>query len=127
MKGDKLFNDIVPAAVDLFGEVDPVAPKKPGRNMELAIDRDRKIAARLYYYRSTFPLVKNDIIMKLMCQDFHLSPIRIKEVLDELDVELERLKHRKPPLKWFKERWPRMVWSTDFPQFDKTEDIDTNK
>ncbi|PQJ09516.1 hypothetical protein CJD36_019960 [Flavipsychrobacter stenotrophus] len=123
MKGDKAFDSLLPepevvSSVDLFGVV-PDAPRKPGRIMELAEARNRKLAARLFYYRHFFPLVKNEVVMKLMIQDFDLSPTRIKEVVDTLDVELGKLKAQRPDLEWFRERWPRMVWSETFPDFDK--------
>ena len=65
--------------------------------------------------------------MRLMCEDFDLSAVRIAEVLEELDVELQRLKVRKPALEWFWERWPRMLWTLGKIEFDKYDDDDTSK
>lgn len=124
MKGQGIFEK-AGGNQDLFGEV-PDAPKKPGRSQELAERRNKKMAARLYYYRNFHPLVKNEVIMRLMCEDFDLSAVRIAEVLAELNIELQRLKVAKPGLEWFWERWPRMLWSVNKLEFDKYDNSDDN-
>ena len=123
MKGQKIFQSV---GSDLFGKV-PERPKKPGRDQELFARRNKKMAARLYFYVTFYPMVKYEVIMRLMCEDFDLSAVRIAEVLEELDVELQRLKVRKPALEWFWERWPRMLWTLGKIEFDKYDDDDTSK
>ena len=117
MIGKKLF-DSIQEDTDLFGVV-PTAPKRPGRDVELSLARNLKMAARLYYYVTYFPKVKYEVIMELMVQDFSISSVRIKEVLEEMEVELAKLKKARPGLEWFREQWPRIVWSEELPEFDK--------
>ncbi len=118
MKADKIFDSLAPEEVlGLFGP-EPKADRKPGRDPELTQRRNRKMAARLYYYRTFHPRVRNEFIMQLMMQDFDLSLVRIAEVVAELDAELQHLKSIKPDLSWFWKRWPRMLWSMDMPDAD---------
>jgi len=121
MVGQGIFKKVEQENRDLFGTV-PEPPKKPGRNQELADRRNKKMAARLYFYITFHPFVKYEVVMRLMMQDFDLSAVRIAEVLAELEVELQRLKVAKPGLDWFWKRWPRMLWSVDKLEFDKDED-----
>ncbi len=118
MKGDKVFDSLgEQPGVDLFGQT-PDAPKRPGRNPEFTERRNKKMAARLYYYRTFHPWMKNEIAMKLLMQDFDLSAVRIAEIVAELDAELQHLKSTKPGIEWFWKRWPRMLWSMDRPEMD---------
>ncbi len=102
MRGSKtLFNDI-------FSESKTKKTGK-GRSKEMHTARNSCLIDR-YYYLGQFTKYKYEVVIGVLSQEFFLSTVTIPEIIDGCYEQLKDLKKRQPGIKYFKGKWPHLVW-----------------
>lgn len=102
MRGSKiLFNDI-------FSEPE-VKDNKKGRSKEMHAARNSCLTDR-YYYLGQFTKFKYEAVINVLSNEFFLSTVTIPGIIDGCYEQLKDLKKQQPGIKYFKEKWPHLVW-----------------
>lgn len=88
-----------------------VSRQRKGRSNVLHNARNEALIARYYFYCKFFENKLNyDYIISKLATEFYLSTVTIPEIITANTDKLSELKKEQPALKFFKEKWPYMVW-----------------
>lgn len=90
-------------------EQDATEVRTAGRNSMLIEERNELMAARLYWYRN-FTDLRHEVVMGRLSHEFHLTKIRLAEVLQDNVNKLIALKKEMPTRKYFNDRWDHFKW-----------------
>ena len=102
MRGQKIFNAIVKD-----GGLTNIRSK--GRNNSLVTKRNECLLARYYYYGCDKNMVYEEIV-RLLVNEFFLSPSTISFIIQAHTDKLIALKQKHRPLSFFQSRWPHLKW-----------------
>jgi hypothetical protein len=102
MRGQKTFNDIIRDS-GLSGT------GRKGRNNTLLSKRNECLAARYYYY-GHFKNKCYEDIMRLLMNEFFISPNTIVFLIQDQEEQLQTLKKKAPVLYFFQHNWPHLKW-----------------
>lgn len=98
---------------DIFQTTAPAPIKRAkGRSASLHDQRNECLVARYYFY-SKFHENKlaYNYIITTVASEFWLSPVTVPEIIDDNYESLIRLKKEQPSLRYFKDKWPHLVWA----------------
>lgn len=96
---------------DIFEEETLPAKTGKGRSNTLHDARNEALISRYYYYGKFFENKLNyNYIITTIAGEFWLSPVTVPEVINANFEILAKLKSEKPALKYFKEKYPHLVW-----------------
>lgn len=97
---------------DIFNQ--PSAPSQKtskGRSNLLHTARNEALVSRYFYYGNFFDRKYSyEYIIKKVATEFYLSPVTVPEIIEANYSLLVTLKKEQPALKFFKEKWPHLVW-----------------
>jgi hypothetical protein len=99
------------AYLSLFDEPETRAiptPERRGRSEELINKRNELILHRHYYYIKIMSR-QYGVTLKALEEEFFLSQRTITDIFQQ-SVLLKELNQMKPGVKYFKEKYPFMVW-----------------
>lgn len=118
MKNESLFKELgQEGQKDLFGETLVAQEKRAGRNADMLEQRNKRLAARLYYYRRWHTMVIQEYVYRLLMLEFDLTLSTLSQLLPHLQDEMRRLKATKPELKELRSEYFWMVWTDkDIPE-----------
>ena len=97
-----LFNDDV--ATDTIA-----LPERKGRSEELVQKRNELLVCRHYYYTRIIELQYHRCLQKLEAE-FFLSQRTIIDIINNQSRLLKSINAQKPQAKYFKEKYPFIVW-----------------
>ena len=90
---------------------EPAQKTGKGRNSRLHEARNEALVSRYFYYGNFFDRKYiYEYIIKKVATEFYLSPVTVPEIIEANYNLLVTLKKESPPLKFFKEKWPHLVW-----------------
>lgn len=97
---------------DIFEDQMPRPVKTgKGRSVQLHDARNEALVSRYYFYCKFFDNKLNyDWVINTVAKEFWLSPVTVPEIIDNSFETLATLKRSKPELKYFKEKYPHLVW-----------------
>lgn len=96
---------------DIFIDDNPPVKTGKGRSVALHDARNEALISRYYYYGKFFDnKLKYDWIINTVAKEFWLSPVTVPEIIDDNFAVLANLKKQQPALKFFKEKYPHLVW-----------------
>ncbi len=88
----------------------PAIPKqKKGRNKDLHDLRNECLIDRYFYYGSK--RLSYSAVLETISREFFISAFTIPYLVSDYAAQLQKLKQEKPSLKYFKDKWPHLVWS----------------
>ena len=97
---------------DLFGS-QPTSPnldRRIGRSPDMIMQRNERLVARLYWYRTYKSHLRNEFILERLHLEFDLERSTIPQILANLTSELARVKKEAPSIEELKKKWEWMVW-----------------
>jgi hypothetical protein len=97
---------------DIFEQsTTPSSKSTKGRNNLLHKARNEALVSRYFYYGNFFDRKYSyEFIIKKIATEFYLSPVTVPEIIEANYNLLVTLKKEQPALKYFKEKWPHLVW-----------------
>ena len=97
---------------DIFDQSKDATPKSgKGRNSQLHEARNEALVSRYFYYGNFFDRkFSYEFIVKKVASEFYLSPVTVPEIIEANYNFLVKLKKEQPAIKYFKEKWPHLVW-----------------
>jgi len=103
MRGSNLFTELF--------ETEQPAPKKDKAGNPNNLERNEALISRYYYYGNFFEKkLSYNWIINTLAKEFWLSPVTVPQLIEDNFEMLIVLKKEKPALKFFKEKWPHIVW-----------------
>lgn len=93
---------------DIFEKETPSKTKK-GRNPILIAQRNDCLIDRYYYY-GKFHNSRYSFIIETLSTEFFISEVTIPDVINDNFNKLSELKKLQPSQKYFKDKWPHMMW-----------------
>jgi hypothetical protein len=102
MRGRKLFNTIIK-------DTGITGCTRKGRNNTLVVKRNECLAARYYYY-GHFKNLGYEETLRLLVNEFFISPSTISFIIQDNSDELQALKQKCPPLYYLQNHWPHLKW-----------------
>src|SRR5258706_10067281 len=82
--------------------------KKKGRNKELHVNRNECLIDRYFYYGQQ--RLSYTAILENIRKEFFVSTFTIPYLIADHVYQLKKLKEDKPTPKYFKKKWPHLVW-----------------
>lgn len=96
---------------DIFQPQQPAQKAGKGRSSELHKARNEALVSRYFYYGNFFNRQYSyEFIIKRVASEFFLSPETVPDIIDNNYHLLIELKKEQPGIKYFKEKWPHLVW-----------------
>jgi hypothetical protein len=97
---------------EIFNQSNESTPKAgKGRNSHLHKARNEALVSRYFYYGNFFDRkLSYEFIIKKVATEFYLSPVTVPEIIEANYHLLVQLKKEQPAIKFFKEKWPHLVW-----------------
>ena len=97
---------------DIFDQSKEPSPKtSKGRSNHLHQARNETLVSRYFYYGNFFDRKYSyEFIIKKVASEFYLSPVTVPEIIEANYNLLVKLKKEQPALKYFREKWPHLVW-----------------
>jgi hypothetical protein len=97
---------------DIFDQATASKPKSgKGRNSHLHEARNEALVSRYFYYGNFFDRkFSYEFIIKKVASEFYLSPVTVPDIIEANYNMLVKLKKDQPGIKYFKDKWPHLVW-----------------
>jgi len=97
---------------DIFDQSKESTPKSgKGRNSRLHEARNEALVSRYFYYGNFFDRkLSYEFIINKVASEFYLSPVTVPEIIEANYNLLVKLKKDQPAIKYFKDKWPHLVW-----------------
>lgn len=97
---------------DIFDQSKEPTPKSgKGRSSHLHQARNEALVSRYFYYGNFFDRkFSYEFIINKVATEFYLSPVTVPEIIEANYNLLVKLKKEQPAIKYFKEKWPHLVW-----------------
>jgi|SRR6185312_16361955 len=95
----------------LFADIfdTPQLPRqKKGRSKDLHDLRNECLIDRYFYYGSQ--RMSYSAVLETISREFFVSIYTIPYLIADHAAQLQRLKGEKPSPKYFREKWPHLVW-----------------
>jgi len=92
---------------DIF-EVPALPKQKKGRNKDLHDLRNECLIERYFYYGTK--RLSYHAILETIGKEFFVSTYTIPYLIADHSAHLQKLKQEKPAIKYFKDKWPHLVW-----------------
>lgn len=102
MRGQRIFNELIK-------ENGPENNSRKGRSNALLHQRNECLMARYMYYGYIRNKCYEDIL-RLLVDEFFLSPVTISVLIQDHTDQLQLLKQKAHSLYYFQNRWPHMKW-----------------
>lgn len=112
-KGNRIFKELTeapPVVPTLFGEDGLPVAKPNGRDKDLIAKRNRRLAARVYYYRIFYKDYSPEWIKARLVDEFELSEVTITELLFSIEVLIRKVFNARPSKRDLKKEWEWMDW-----------------
>lgn len=107
-RGRKTFDNM---GNDLFGsQQSPTNNRRIGRSPDMIAQRNERLVARLYWYRTYKSHLRNEFILDRLRIEFDLERSTIPQTLANITSELARIKKEAPTVEELKSKWEWMVW-----------------